>query len=369
MTKKQRFTHKHWAYCGQLFVSSSVILLAFLMFIPIHTALSAGLAGVSLVVFGLAVVGIAPMLPRGTRTTKPLLMLALGAAILGCFIPQLAYINTAKQTGVRLAFDARSYVTFSGTTTMKPARTMVYKTTNTDRLNLAYYPSSTPGTYPVVALLHGGGWRYGNYLETGEWPRLLTQAGFSVISVQYRLASDTYHPWQDAPADIHDAINFIKSHATGLSVDPSQIHLLGQSAGGHLALLEAYTGRDIQSVTSLYAPVDLALDYQTSRDKSAEIDFIGGPPSEYPDRYRLLSPTTHVSPASPPSLVIQGERDDLVATQNAVVLGDALRKNNVEHDVLYLPMTGHSFENQRGGFATQIAEQRVVDFLKRSIKN
>ncbi|TBR16712.1 alpha/beta hydrolase, partial [bacterium] len=176
---------------------------------------------------------------------------------------------------------------------------------------------------------------------------------------------DAYHSWQDAPSDIHEALRYLEDHATELSIDPQSIHLLGQSAGGHLALLEAYRYNQVRSVISLYGPVDLELDYKTSRDISAELDFIGGSPSEYPDRYRSLSPLHAVTPNAPPSLLVQGERDDLVAAQNALILAQALDRHGVPRDVLLLPLTGHSFENQQGGFATQLAAYKVIDFLER----
>ena len=184
-----------------------------------------------------------------------------------------------------------------------------------------------------------------------------------MFSVQYRLANDSYHTWRDAPSDIHDAYLYLQAEAERLSIGASQIHLIGQSAGGHLALLEAYLHNDAESVTSLYAPIDLALDYATSRDKSSELDFIGGPPKQYPNR--AVSPITYVSSRAPRTLIVQGKTDDLVATKNATLLSTNLTENRIAHELVLLPMTGHSFENQRGGFATQITKERVLRFLSR----
>jgi acetyl esterase len=365
MTKTSRRTRIPWSIRLQFGFAGSVVLLTVFLFIPIHTALSAGMAGISLVLFGTAIVILLGLLLLKRSEPRWLLAVALVAALLGCTVPQLAFVQLARVEQTKLSFDPLAYVSFSGATTMETTRTMVYKTTGSGNLHLAYYQSAHPGKRPVVVLLHGGGWRFGDHLETGVWPQLLTEAGFSVVSIQYRLSSDTHHTWRDAPEDVHDAINYTRAHASDLSIDPSRVHLLGQSAGGHLALLEAYRYHDVRSVVSLYAPTDLTLDFATSRDKTSELDFLGGPPAQYPNRYTATSPITHVSPASPSSFIVQGERDDLVATQNAVILADALERNKVEHDVLFLPMTGHSFENQRGGFASQIAKQLVLRFLKK----
>lgn len=342
-------------------LASFTILLALLMFVPIHTALSAGIAALSLVIFFVCFMLLAFTL-RGKRLVKqPLLLIGLGAAVLGMVIPQAAYLAVAQRHGAQLTFDPVSYTYFSGQTALGPTKIIRYNQHN----NLAYYPADVAGIRPVVVLVHGGGWRYGDYLETGPWPSLLTRAGYAVVSIDYRLSSDTYHSWHDAPSDIHEALRYLEDHANDLSIDPQSIHLLGQSAGGHLALLEAYRYNQVRSVISLYAPVDLVLDYQTSRDASAELNLIGGTPSEYPDRYRSLSPLHSVTSAAPPSLLIQGERDDLVAAQNALILAQALDRHGVPRDVLLLPLTGHSFENQQGGFATQLAAYKVIDFLER----
>lgn len=340
-----------------------IVLLAILMILPISPALSTGIASLSIVIFGVSLLLITALYSKRHERERPLMLLALLGTLFGLVFPQAAFLLSAQRENVSLSFNPISYVTFSGNTTIQPTKLITYKTVGREGLEIAYFQSKSAGTRPAVLLLHGGGWRYGNHLETGDWPRLLTEAGFSVFSVQYRLSSDTYHTWRDAPADIHDAYLYMQANADALAIDPSMIHLLGQSAGGHLALLEAYLHNDAESVTSLYAPIDLALDYETSRDKTSELDFIGGPPKQYVNRYRAVSPITYVSPHSPRTLVIQGKTDDLVAARNATLLAASLAENRIEHGVVLLPMTGHSFENQRGGFATQITEARVLRFL------
>jgi acetyl esterase/lipase len=248
---------------------------------------------------------------------------------------------------------------------MTPKRIVSYKTLGRHHLKLAVYqPLHLPASKTVI-LLHGGGWRYGNYLQTGEWPQHLTERGIAVVSVQYRLASSATPTWDKAPSDVSDAVTYLEKHAAELGVPASNLTIMGQSAGGHLALLEAYKNSRVNSVVALYAPVDPVLDYRTSRDKSAELDLIGGPPGQYPDRYKQLSPLTYLSPASPRTLLIQGKSDDLVDVKNAIVASDALKANRVDHELLILPLTGHSFENQHGGFATQLATEKVLRFLNK----
>lgn len=341
-----------------------VLLGVFAMVVPFWVALSAGIAATSALLFGSAVVILSVLLIAFWQRHKLYLSIALVVALFGLIVPQVAFIGTASSRGMTLSFNPVAYSTFSGTTRQSPTRLIPYKQVGDRNLSLAYYESLKGGVRPVVVILHGGAWRYGSHTEIGEWPRLLNEHGYDVASVEYRLANDQTPTWNQSPSDVHDALMYVREHAEELGVDPSQIHLFGQSAGGHLALLEAYRYQSVRSIVSLYAPVDLELDYQTSRDKSAELDFIGGPPAQYAERYRGLSPLTYVTSSAPPTLIIQGKRDDLVATENALELSKRLTAVRADHDLILLPLTGHSFENQQGGFATQIAERAVLDFLQ-----
>lgn len=352
-----RYAYAEYVLCG------GTTLAALLMVVPISTALVAGIAGVSLVLFGFAAAVLATLLLTRTAVARGLVAMTLCIALFGALVPQLALLRVAGSVGADLHFDPIRYLTFSGDTTIPPSRTVSYKATSHHDLKLAVYAPDQAGPRPTVVLLHGGGWRYGSHLETGDWPRLLVDAGFSVISIEYRLSSDTYHTWRDAPADVHDALLYIREHAAALNVDTERLTLFGQSAGGHLALLEAYRSQTVSSVIAFYAPINLSLDYETSRDKSAELDFIGGPPGQYKNRYRASSPSTYLTPHSPRTLLVQGKSDDLVAPENAERLSELLATHRVDHTLLLLPLTGHSFENQRGGFATQIATHQVLSFL------
>lgn len=352
-------TKKDWLLLSTAYIS---YVLCLLLFVPLWPALSAGLAGISIVVFGILLL----VLTVGLTFTdfyRPYILLAIVTASLGLIIPQVSYLTLAQRHETHLVFNPVDYLTFSGETNLKPVSQTVYKRVGGQSLNIALYKAKDSDERPLVVLLHGGAWRYGNYLETGEWARLLTEAGYHVASIQYRLSTENHTTWQEAPGDINDALSYIRAHPQAFPVDQNRVHLLGQSAGGHLALLEAYRSSNVASVIALYAPIDLAFDYKTSRDKAAEINFIGGTPEEFPGRYHSLSPISHVSSLSPRTLLIYGKNDDLVHPRNAQQLSAALAQYNIEQQTVLIPMTGHSFENQHGGFATQIAQQLVLRFL------
>jgi len=349
----------------------ATIFLTFFLFVPVFVALRAGLSGVSLVVF-VPLFLIAAFLgymawQRKLKRPALLAILTASVALLAVVGSYAGYQSVARKEGVRLSFAPLRYVKFTGDS-IEPLRTNVYKEVDGQQLHFALYNEDVTTPKPTVILVHGGGWQYGNYLRTNNWPKLFRDAGYQVISVEYRLASPDTPTWDKAPMDVRDAVAFIKTYAPKLGIDAQKIALLGQSAGGHLALLEANASLSVRAVVGLYAPTDLSADFKLSVDKDAELAFLGGTPSDYPERYQAVSVPGHVTASAPLTLLIQGTSDDLVDTSSSAELAEQLRGLGVKHHLILIPYTGHSFDNQVGGFATQIAEKSVLDFLSQSLR-
>jgi acetyl esterase/lipase len=93
---------------------------------------------------------------------------------------------------------------------------------------------------PLVAFVHGGGWRQGDKdgAAIEEKRRLFTQAGYAFASVNHRLSPEP-HDLTDAhrvaypthPQDVADALAFLDERAATLGVDTGRIGLVGHSAG------------------------------------------------------------------------------------------------------------------------------------------
>jgi hypothetical protein len=132
-----------------------------------------------------------------------------------------------------------------------------------------YRPRGQNNT-PVVFFVHGGAWHAGDkniYLELGN-----TLAGdyqMTTVIINYRLTNDAcgaQHPQHIQ--DVAKAFQWVVNHIAGYGGDPQNIHIFGQSAGGHLVSLlatdEQYlnalglsTGA-IQSVTSMSGAYNLS---------------------------------------------------------------------------------------------------------------
>lgn len=105
--------------------------------------------------------------------------------------------------------------------------------------------SDSLSVYPVVVIIHGGGWVAGDKtLDSIYYMRRLKHEllknNFAVLSINYRLVGKDIH--LPAPVeDCKDAIRWLRAHADEYKLDTSNVGLWGGSAGGHLALMTAYT--------------------------------------------------------------------------------------------------------------------------------
>ena len=95
----------------------------------------------------------------------------------------------------------------------------------------------------VLLFFHGGGWVTGT-IDTydGVCGDMAAQTGCVVASVDYRLAPE--HPFPAAPEDCYSAARELFLHSGQLGVEPQNIVLMGDSAGGNLAAAVSLMARD-----------------------------------------------------------------------------------------------------------------------------
>ena len=123
----------------------------------------------------------------------------------------------------------------------------VYSTTTPDgyKMQMAWYcPTSRPST-PGPALLHthGGGMILGDFTSFGIMVNnTVATSGVPMLTVDYRLAPE--HPSPTPVEDCYAGLLWLQSHAAQLSVDPTRIGVMGESAGGGLAAGLTLMARD-----------------------------------------------------------------------------------------------------------------------------
>lgn len=324
------------------------------------------------------------------------------AALLALY-PLASGWRAAHAQGVSLSL--RQYV--AGVTRARgdDANAVVNMTTYTfaniagQQLQLDAYlpPAATADNGAGVVVVHGGAWNAGARSDFPQWNYWLARQGFAVFDVDYRLAPQPN--WQTATGDVKCAVLWIKQHAAEFHLAPDRLALLGRSAGGHLALLAAYTAddaqlppscmqpegdsnagappsayrADVRAVVSFYGPTDLIWAYdnpanQRVIDGPATISrFVGGAPratDELRARYQHASPDAHVNAHMPPTLLIHGGQDQLVRLENMDLLGAQLDAAGVPNRRVLVGYAQHGFDYNFNGWGAQTVRPVLLDFLR-----
>jgi acetyl esterase/lipase len=300
-------------------------------------------------------------------------------------IPPVQGIRMAARTHVPLDFPRYLKAPIDWESA-RPAQTLVYATVDGHPLLLdVYRPTAPTKRVPAVIVVHGGGWSAD---DKGDAPRAsawLAAHGYAVFDIQYRTSPQPN--WKTALGDVKCAIGWVKRRAAALDrdpidVDPARVALLGRSAGGHLALLAAYTPDDpvlppscdagdtrVASVISFYGFTDLTWAYE--HPGNARVfdtvtrlrNFLGSPLADAPERYRLMSPASRVVKGAPRTLLVHGARDHFVSVDNVERLASRLRELDVPHETLVIPYAEHAFDFVHGGLSGQLAEHAVLATL------
>lgn len=172
---------------------------------------------------------------------------------------------------------------------------------------------------PAVLFFFGGGWISGG-IEHFSWQAdYLAQRGMVAVRVDYRVDSRHQTTPDKAVEDGFDAFLWLHRHAVELGINPQQIVSSGGSAGGHIAACLAMcnhpAGIDMSSMRPallvLFNPV-LNLVNPTAEEEftSREIELIAMMPEL---EVTNLSPNLHIDGSTPPTLLMFGDRDGLLA--------------------------------------------------------
>ncbi len=295
-------------------------------------------------------------------------------------------------------------------------KTYTFKIVEGDSLKIDIMRLADDEVRPVVMWLHAGGLIMGGppNLKAGEKERRFLDAGYAVIVGEYRVAPE--HKLPQIIEDVEDAYAWVRDNGPArFNIDPDRIALFGHSAGGYLSLIAGARLRPRpKALVAFYCPTDISgtwiTDYKVPPpDQRVELEYINWPetpvsreealsfledgpkgrkrfqyvlycyqngiwpnevtgrdPKKDPEWFHQYEPVRNVTEGYPPTLLLYGEADTMVPTEQGHQMAAELEKVGIEHELLTFPGFGHMFDEDWAHLAdpsVQEAYARIVRFL------
>ena len=251
-----------------------------------------------------------------------------------------------------------------------------YKTIDQRDLKLdLYYPTAQRREKsPLIIYTHGGGWAAGSRAGAAKGSfaavfKPLLAKGFAVASVQYRLyTKGGTVRMRDCVIDSKDALRYLVQNSPALGLDPTQLFVFGDSAGGHIAQMlllsppHTLTGDpDLAKVPyqvtaglSWYGPCDFQDISLFNHDDRPNFRNRFAPrilgeakltAEEKTQLHREMSPLNYLTKDSPPLLMIQGDKDTTIPVKHAHRMAQEAKKLNAPVKTLIIKNAGHNWRS------------------------
>ena len=234
---------------------------------------------------------------------------------------------------------------------------ITYLTANNWEAKLDVYQArdaTTPN--PTLVYFHGGGWTAGSKESSSLTFLPFLSMGWNVVNVEYRLAKISL-----APAAVQDslcALRWVYRNGKEYNVDTNRLVLMGNSAGGHLALTTGMSpasesldslcpGNEelkVAAIINWYGITDVNELLTGPNVRNYAITWLGGM-SNREEIAKRVSPLTYVRAGLPPIISIQGDADPIVPYSQNVRLHQALDKAGIRNELVTIPGGKH------GGFS------------------
>lgn len=258
---------------------------------------------------------------------------------------------------------------------------------------------------PVVLYFHGGALISGSrkYLARVQASRLI-EAGFAVVSFDYRLAPETR--LAEILSDVRDALQWAATAgAQTYGFDGSRFATMGGSAGGYLSLMTGTFEPKPKAIVSFYGYGDILGDWYTrpsefycrrplidpaearravgkrARSTGGERRYtfyfycrqqgtwpqaVSGLHPEA-DREKLLQfcPAYRVGPGYPPTLLLHGDQDSDVPYEQSPQMCAALDQEGIPNRLITLPGADHGFDNDWKKPEVRQSFEEAIEFLRR----
>ncbi|MGG0177835.1 alpha/beta hydrolase [Gottfriedia acidiceleris] len=286
-------------------------------------------------------------------------------------------------------------------------KTVIYKKNVHFSLKADFYETNREKA-PVVIYIHGGGLIWGSREDISkEMVQFYTSNGFSLFSIDYRLAPETKLP--DILEDVQDAILWIATEGPKqFSIDPNKIVIIGGSAGGFLALCSGTFKLKPQAIVSFYGYGDISASWATIpssyylqkdlvpneiaemlqstnviTEESIEKRFLiyvharqqgvwvqkitGVDPLPNKEQLFKFCPIKQVTQDYPPTLFLHGTKDTDVPYEQSVFMRGALLQKGVKTKFITIPNGEHVFDKDFYLPIVQDSLTQMIAFLRQYV--
>ena len=274
-----------------------------------------------------------------------------------------------------------------------------------------YRASGAQSPSPAIVWIHGGALMKGS--RKGTRPDQIAKyvdAGFTVVSIDYRLAPETLLP--AIIEDLRDAFQWVREEGPILFyIDPRRIAFVGHSAGGYLSLMAGWcVTPHPRAVVAFYGYGDIVGDWYSEPDpfycqqpavsreqaykdvghspiafahgaRAASSIYLycrqnglwpnvvaGKDPAENPNAFVPYCPVHNVGPDYPPTLLLHGDADTDVPYQQSVIMSKVLSERGIESDLITIRGGRHGFDRDVDMSEVRDAFQAVLMFLQRHLR-
>ena len=218
------------------------------------------------------------------------------------------------------------------------------------KMDIYLPPGRNTSTTKVMIMIHGGGWTQGDKSEFTAYVDTLKRRlpGYAIFNINYRLATGTTNFFPTQENDVKAALDFIYSKRNEYAISDKYV-LLGASAGGHLALLQAYkytTPVKVKAVVDFFGPTELVNMYNNPPNPLIPLLLLqvtGGNPTTHATLYQQSSPLSFITAQSPPTIILHGGVDIVVAPSQSILLRNQLQTMGVVHQYVFYPTENHGW--------------------------
>lgn len=235
------------------------------------------------------------------------------------------------------------------------------------------------GPFPVLVWIHGGGWEQFSKEANVGLARYITNRGYTVINVDYRMSPEV--TMKTIIEDAMGAVIWSKDHAAEYRGDPARIAVAGHSAGGHLTAMIAVacgdpyfkptyssaSGHDCKVRAAI--PVSGVYDFQPSIAKEGAerwAKIFGATPGQDPELYKKCSPVSYLRADLPPELVIWGGKDFL--REDGETWVKQLKEVGAPFESYLQPEVDHLWPTWHWTKPAQETYDRMIEFLNQQLK-